>query len=95
LYNFSYIYCSVLAADKTESIEHFWNKKLGEDYLESQGIPFIALRPGAFLDQADDYLGEAIKRDDWYAISAWDETIREYSWLSSLFCQLKHMRRCS
>ena len=52
-----YIYCSVQTADKATMVEHFHNKKLAEDYMEEQGIPFIALRPGAFIDQATDFLG--------------------------------------
>ena len=29
---------------------HFWHKKLAEDRLEQAGVPFVSLRPGAFLD---------------------------------------------
>ena len=31
---------------------HFWAKKVTEDYLEAQGVPFVAVRPGAFLGGA-------------------------------------------
>jgi len=31
-------------------VPHFWHKKLAEDRLEEKGVPFLALRPGAFLD---------------------------------------------
>ena len=74
----SYIYCSILECDKAESVEHFWHKKLGEDYLVSKGVPFIALRPGAFLDQTQDFLGSAIKRNAWYALSMWEKSVRTY-----------------
>jgi uncharacterized protein YbjT (DUF2867 family) len=30
-------------------VPHFWAKKVTEDYLQQQGVPFVALRPGAFL----------------------------------------------
>ena len=29
----------------------FWHKKLAEDRLEQFGVPFVAIRPGAYLDQ--------------------------------------------
>jgi uncharacterized protein YbjT (DUF2867 family) len=65
----------VLTAEKAASVEHFWNKKLHEDYMESQGIPFIAIRPGGFLDQVTDYLGDGIKRGDSFTLSMWDKTV--------------------
>lgn len=45
------VFCSVLTCDHAEGVPHFWHKKLAEDYFEERGVPFIALRPGAFLDQ--------------------------------------------
>ena len=70
-----YIYCSVLTAEKATDVEHFHNKFLHEEYLKTKQVPFIALRPGAFLDQADDYLGDGIKRGSSFAISVWDKTV--------------------
>ena len=71
----SYIYCSVQQAEKAQEVEHFWDKKLHEDYISSQGVPFISLRPGAFLDQATDYLGDGLKRGDSFALSMWNKTV--------------------
>src|SRR5690606_4379625 len=45
------VFCSVLTCDRAQEVPHFWHKKLAEDYLEQRGVPFVALRPGAFLDQ--------------------------------------------
>lgn len=45
------IFCSVLTCDKAQEVPHFWDKKLSEDYFEEREVPFVALRPGAFLDQ--------------------------------------------
>jgi uncharacterized protein YbjT (DUF2867 family) len=70
-----YIYCSILTADKADTVEHFHDKKLAEDYMAQQDVPYIALRPGAFLDQATDYLGDGIKRGDSFSISMWDKTV--------------------
>lgn len=42
---------SILTCDQTPGIAHFWHKKWAEDYLVERGVPFVALRPGAFFDQ--------------------------------------------
>ena len=70
-----YIYCSVLTADLAKSVDHFYCKYEHEEYIKKQGVPYIALRPGAFLDQVDDYLGDGIKRGDSFAVSVWNKTV--------------------
>jgi uncharacterized protein YbjT (DUF2867 family) len=47
-----FVLTSILTCDQTPQVPHFWHKKLAEDRLEQRGVPFVALRPGAFLDQA-------------------------------------------
>jgi uncharacterized protein YbjT (DUF2867 family) len=42
---------SIVTCDQTPQVPHFWHKKLAEDRLEELGVPFVSLRPGAFLDQ--------------------------------------------
>jgi len=42
-------FTSILTCDQARDVPHFWQKKLIEDYLERSGVPFVALRPGAFL----------------------------------------------
>ena len=44
-----FVFLSILACDQAPDVPHFWAKKVTEDYLQAQGVPFIALRPGAFL----------------------------------------------
>jgi len=44
-----FVFLSILACDQAADVPHFWAKKLTEDYLQQQGVPFVALRPGAFL----------------------------------------------
>lgn len=44
-----FVFLSILACDQAPGVAHFWAKKVTEDYLEAQGVPFVALRPGAFL----------------------------------------------
>jgi len=46
-----FVLTSILTCDQTPEVPHFWHKKLAEDRLEELGVPFVALRPGAFLDQ--------------------------------------------
>lgn len=46
-----FVFTSILTSDQTPQVPHFWHKKLAEDKLEQLGVPFVALRPGAFLDQ--------------------------------------------
>jgi uncharacterized protein YbjT (DUF2867 family) len=44
-----FVFLSILACDQAPGVPHFWAKKVTEDYLEEQAVPFVALRPGAFL----------------------------------------------
>ena len=44
-----FVFTSILTCDQARDVPHFWQKKLIEDYLERSGVPFVALRPGAFL----------------------------------------------
>ena len=56
-----FILISILECDKATSVPHFHNKYLIERYLNEQQQPFIALRPGAFLDQTPDFIPPKIK----------------------------------
>ncbi len=44
-----FVLTSILKCDQAPEVPHFWAKKLAEDQLEAQGVPFVALRPGAFI----------------------------------------------
>lgn len=48
-----FVFTSILTCDKAPAVPHFWQKKLIEDYLESSDVPFVALRPGAFVGAWD------------------------------------------
>ena len=45
-----FVLTSILTCDQTTKVPHFWHKKLAEDRLQELGVPFVSLRPGAFLD---------------------------------------------
>jgi uncharacterized protein YbjT (DUF2867 family) len=51
-----FVLISILESDKAKSVPHFYNKYLIEQYLKEKKQPFIALRPGAFLDQTPDFI---------------------------------------
>ncbi|KHL01393.1 SDR family oxidoreductase [Sinomonas humi] len=53
-----FVLTSILTCDQTPQIPHFWHKKLVEDRLEEKEVPFVALRPGAFLDQVTRFGGD-------------------------------------
>jgi len=48
-----FVFTSILTCDKAPGVPHFWQKKLIEEYLEASGVPFVALRPGAFVGAWD------------------------------------------
>jgi uncharacterized protein YbjT (DUF2867 family) len=45
-----FVFTSVLTADKAQTVPHFYQKHLTEQYLEHSGLPWVSLRPGGFLD---------------------------------------------
>lgn len=53
-----FVLTSILTSDQTPDVPHFWHKKLAEDRLEQLAVPFVALRPGAFLDQVTFIVGD-------------------------------------
>jgi uncharacterized protein YbjT (DUF2867 family) len=57
-----FVLTSILTCDRTPDVPHFWHKKLAEDKLEQLGVPFLALRPGAFLDQIATMAGDPIDK---------------------------------
>ncbi|MFF1443304.1 SDR family oxidoreductase [Streptomyces sp. NPDC058295] len=57
-----FVLTSILTSDQTPQVPHFWHKKIAEDKLEQLGVPFVALRPGAFLDQIATMAGDPIDK---------------------------------
>lgn len=57
-----FVLTSILTSDQTPDVTHFWHKKLAEDKLEELGVPFVALRPGAFLDQVTQIGGDPFEK---------------------------------
>ncbi len=46
-----FVFTSILTCDQTPDVPHYWHKAETARYLAGQGIPYVAPRPGAFLDQ--------------------------------------------
>ena len=63
-----FVLTSILTCDQTPQVPHFWHKKLAEDRLEELGVPFVSLRPGAFLDMITQMGGDrfAKRRLMWF-----------------------------
>ncbi|MCX4672368.1 NAD(P)H-binding protein [Streptomyces sp. NBC_01381] len=57
-----FVLTRILTSDQTTDVPHLWHKKLAEDKLEQLGVPFVALRPGAFLDQIATSAGDPIDK---------------------------------
>lgn len=57
-----FVLISILECDKAPEVPHFYHKHLVEKYLKEIGQPFIALRPGAFLDQSKDFVASKIQK---------------------------------
>src|SRR3954468_7405797 len=57
-----FVLTSILTSDQTPGVPHFWHKKLAEDKLEELGVPFVALRPGAFFDQVASMAGDPVDK---------------------------------
>jgi len=45
-----FVFTSILTADRAVTVPHFHQKAVIEDHLARSGVPFVALRPGGFID---------------------------------------------
>lgn len=45
------VFTGILAAERAPDVPHFRHKSEAEDYFAGIGLPYVSLRPGAFLDQ--------------------------------------------
>jgi uncharacterized protein YbjT (DUF2867 family) len=59
-----FVFTSILACDQAKDVPHFWQKKVIEDYLEAHEVPFVSLRPGAFIAmEGFDFWADDLKKD--------------------------------
>ncbi len=57
-----FVMTSILTCDQTPQVPHFWHKRLVEQRLIERGVPYVALRPGAFLETVTQFGGDPFKR---------------------------------
>lgn len=57
-----FVLLSILKCDQAPDVPHFWVKKEIEDYLAEQNVPFVSLRPGAFLYAPAGGYGQMIRQ---------------------------------
>lgn len=57
-----FVLLSILNCELARDVPHFWAKKETEDYLTHRSLPFVALRPGAFLDAPPGPYGAMIRQ---------------------------------
>ncbi len=57
-----FVLLSILQCDQAPDVPHFWAKKETEDYLGQHGVPFVSLRPGAFLYAPQGPYGQMIRQ---------------------------------
>lgn len=67
-----FVLTSILTADQTPDVPHFWHKKLVEDYLIAREVPYVSLRPGAFVDQSRDFMADSVAKGRLIAIGGAD-----------------------
>ncbi len=79
-----YVLCSILACDQAESVPHFWAKAQAEVALREAGVPFVALRPGAFLDQAEDFNAANTLKNKFMGIGDRTQTRWTYTYTADL-----------
>jgi uncharacterized protein YbjT (DUF2867 family) len=57
-----FVFTSILTCDQAPQVPHFWQKKLIEDYLAASDVPFVALRPGAFVVSGRDFWSKSLRK---------------------------------
>ncbi len=58
-----YVLNSILQCDDAPGVSHFVDKAETEAELRKLGVPLVAIRLGAFLDQADDFLAANVQKN--------------------------------
>jgi uncharacterized protein YbjT (DUF2867 family) len=85
-----YVLNSILHCDDAPGVSHFEDKAVAEAELRKLGVPFIAIRPGAFLDQADDFNAASVLKNAFMGIGDRDTTRWSYVYTQDLAESLVH-----
>jgi uncharacterized protein YbjT (DUF2867 family) len=73
-----YVLNSILQCDDAPGVSHFEDKAKTEAELKRLGVPFVAIRPGAFLDQAQDMAADGARRNRYIGIG--DRSATKWTW---------------
>ena len=57
-----FVLTSILNCDQAPEVPHFASKARVERYLQDAGVPFVILRPGAFIDQPMDVWANGLRK---------------------------------
>jgi uncharacterized protein YbjT (DUF2867 family) len=74
-----YVLNSILRCDDAPGVSHFEDKAATEAELKRLGVPFVALRPGAFLDQAQDMAADGVSKNRYLGIG--DRARSTWTWI--------------
>jgi len=73
-----YVLCSILKCDQGMHIPHFRDKVQAENELRRLGVPFVSLRPGAFLDQSPDFMADNARKNKFMGFGGAES---RYTWI--------------
>jgi uncharacterized protein YbjT (DUF2867 family) len=79
-----YVLLSILSNDQAKDVPHFWAKALAENALRQAGVPFVALRPGGFLDQSKDRLAADTLKNKFMGIGDRGDSRWSYTYTADL-----------
>ena len=63
-----FVLTSILNCDKAPNVPHFESKRLAEEALRTEGVPFVSLRPGAFLDQGNHMTEDGVRKNSFQSL---------------------------
>jgi len=74
-----YVLNSILKCDDAPGVTHFEHKAEAEAVLRKLEVPFVSIRPGAFLDQAQDFVADGAKKNVYFGIG--DRDVSRWTWI--------------
>lgn len=75
---------SILQCDDAPEVPHFADKAAAEAALRTLGVPFVAIRPGAFLDQSFDFVARNARKNSYVGVGDRDVTRWTYTYTPDL-----------
>lgn len=76
-----FVLLSIAACQKAQSVPHFWAKRVAEEALEKSGMPYVAVRAPAFLDQEQDIIANNAKAGRLVALG--DANVTSFSYTTT------------